>query len=35
MGAARNTHGRGEEYLQDFDGKTLRKETIWKNFMFC
>jgi len=33
MGAARGTHGKEEVYLQEFGGKTRRKEAIWKIYV--
>jgi hypothetical protein len=30
VGRACSTHGRGEECVQGFDGKAIRKETTWK-----
>jgi hypothetical protein len=30
VGGACGTHGRGEECVQDFYGKAIRKETTWK-----
>jgi hypothetical protein len=30
VGGTCGTHGRGEECVQDFDGKSRRKGTTWK-----
>jgi hypothetical protein len=30
VGGTCGTHGRGEEGVQDFDGKARRKEVTWK-----
>jgi hypothetical protein len=30
VGGTCGTHGRGEEFVQGFDGKARRKETTWK-----
>jgi hypothetical protein len=30
VGGACGTHGRGEECVEDFDGKARGKETTWK-----
>jgi hypothetical protein len=30
VGGTCGTHGRGEECVQGFDGKAIRRETTWK-----